>query len=275
MQNLFEELVPQWYYIKQETYNAYHIEFGSAYYELLSKNPVICTVHMETNITISNEIFLPVHKLLYQIEFNVTGDRLFGITIRNNTFENLYFHLDNSKGSVNIEENVFIGSGIKFIKEVKDSAVSIILENNIFQGNYKRPVVDLQNINSVSFRKNYFENLHSYLYNSILQFDSIELQLLDILFKNTQVQTVKHLDNCFVEMNNVSFVEKPFFHLYEVQTVVEMETTNGTFSNMIFVENNGSNLFSVRKGELLLQNITFSRNKLHWYRDEDAVITVY
>ena len=274
IQDLFVELVPEWYHISHGTYNSYRNAFGDAYSEVLLGIPVICKVNTATDITIFNETFLPIDEQLYQVEFNVTGSRLIHITIRNNTFKNLFFHLNNIKSSVNIKGNVFIGSGIKIMNEVKDSAVSIVTENNIFRGNYKRTVVELHNIKNVSFKNNDFENLYSHLYRSTgVLCHSTDIELHHISFKNVRLNTIVKFDDCLVKMTNVSMVESPLSHLVWIQIAVLVEKTNGTFSDMSFVQNNGTSLFAVQKGELLMQNINFNGNSLCRYHDNDAMIS--
>ena len=275
MEDLFAELVPLWQYIAQSTYDGYR---NSLYSNISPQLVTIYRVNTATDITISNEIFLPIHKNLLQVEFNVTGDRLIHITIRNNTFENLHFHLD-SKTSMNIEDNIFIGSGIKIMEENENSLKVTLIKNNRFQGNYKRPVMELVNMKNVSFKNNYFENLYSHLRGDVLSIgifcNSSKLELSDFSFKNVKLDNFIHLDSCSVQMDNVRVLGNPLINNLE-NTAIKMEKSNGTFSNIMFLDIHGSRFFSIHawKGELLMQNITFHGNYLHSFFLSDAMIYI-
>ena len=275
MEDVFAELVPLWQYIAQSTYDGYR---NSLYSHISTELPTIYRVNTATDITISNEIFLPIHKNLLQVEFNITRDRLIHITIRNNTFKNLHFHLD-SKTSVNIVDNIFIGSGIKIMEENKDSPKVTLKKNNRFQGNYRKPVMELINMKNVSLTYNYFENLYSHLRGEVLSIgifcNSSELELSDFSFKNLKIDNFIHLDSCSVQMDNVRVLGNPLINNIG-NTAIKMKKSNGTFSNMMFVDNHGSRFFSIYawKGELLMQNITFHGNYLHSFSLSHAMIYI-
>ena len=264
MQNIFIVLVPYWQDLSQSYYGSMRSSLSRVYYDLMLERRIIYRVNSDSDITIINNNFLPVHDQLYQIDFNLTRNGLINITITNNTFKNLYFHLDNSKSTMNIEENVFIGSGIKIIEEANDSAVSTIIENNIFQGLYVGPVIELWNVRNVILKQNYFQNLqmikpyldYAKLSVGILCTNSI-FGLSYSSFNNVTLKRFIQLDYCSVEMDNVRFFKNALDYGY---STVRMEKSNGTFSNIIFADNFQCDGFSVWKGELLLQNVSFSGN---------------
>ena len=276
MEDVFAELVPLWQYIAQSTYDGYR---NSLYSHISPELPTIYRVNTATDITISNENFLPIHENLFQVEFNVTGNKLIHITIRNSIFKNLHLHLDSSRSSVNIEENIFIGSGIKIVEENEDTAKVTLIKNNRFQGNYKRPVMELINMKNVSLKKNYFENLYSHLRGEVLSIgifcNSSELDLSDFSFKNVKLDNFIHLDSCSVQMNNMRVLGNPLINNNE-NTAIKMKKSNGTFSNMMFLDIHGSRFFSIHvlKGELLIQNITFHGNYLHSFSLYHAMIYI-
>ena len=107
--------------------------------EFIVTNAKIVT---DSDITISNVVFLPPGDLHYQMDFNVTGNGLIYTNIRNNTFKNFHFELDNSKVSINIVENVFIGSGFTIFKGTENIVKPVIVGNNILQGVYQRPALE-------------------------------------------------------------------------------------------------------------------------------------
>ena len=87
----------------------------------------------DSNVTITNEVFLPMDDHHYQVQFDVMGNGSTCTTVSNNTFKNMYLLLDSSRSPLIIMDNIFIGSSIKIIKESKDS-LTVLIENNIFQG---------------------------------------------------------------------------------------------------------------------------------------------
>ena len=265
IQDIFKVLVPIWQNASQSYYNRFRSSLRQAYSNVLSEFPVIYRVNLDSDITIYNENILPVHDHFYQIDLNLTRKGLMKITIRNSTLKNLHLNLITSNNSsVYIEENVFIGSGIKIIEEVKDSATSITMRNNIFRGIYKRPLLEIWNVRNISLKQNYFKNLQMIKthFNDVklsvgIMCSNSTLDLYDSIFKNVTLRTFIQLDNCSTKMDNVSFVKNS---LTLKSSAVTMEKSNGTFSNTIFVDNFRRDWLGIWNGVLLLQNVSFSRN---------------
>ena len=238
--------------------------------KMVSAFDVTFRVNTATDIAISNEVFLPRDMQHYQIEFNVTSSKLVHITFRNNTFKNLHIHLDNSIISANIEENIFTGSGIKIFKESENGAKVILIKNNKFQREYKKSAVEFWNTENVFLKNNYFKNfkiIESFLNDDKQSIGIIchisKIKMSDSLFEHVKLEMVMLLENCSVEMDNISF-KNTSSRIGSVHTEIKMEGTRGFFSNMMFVNNTGRSCIHVQNGELQLMNTTFYGNEMYW-----------
>ena len=143
--------------------------------------------------------------------------------------------MDYSKGSMIIEQNVFRGSGI-VITSAEDTTINI--ENNQFVGDYQRPVLVFSNTLAVSLRKNNFENLkvsddylkYDRLASAILCYNS-SIKLLHSSFKDVTLNTIISLENCSMEMMNVTLLENTRCSSCAQQVMIEMINSQGNFSN--------------------------------------------
>ena len=207
MEDLFTVLQPHWLEFLQLHYNKLY----SSLIKVISEFHPIYRVNSDTDITIHNETFLPFYNQIYQIDFNIPRNASINIIITNNTFKNLYLRLINSEGTMIIDGNIFIGSGMTFTKEINDTSLLIIV-NNTFQGIYFKPVVELGNVKNVSLKENNFENLQmitSLIYEGKhsmgIVCNSSRLNVHDCSFKNMTLDTIIQLDYCSVKMDNVRF----------------------------------------------------------------------
>ena len=235
-------------------------------------NTTNVNVVTDADIAIINEVFVPVDEQQYHVKFNVTWDRFRESTIRNTTFRNLHLYLDNSKGSINIEKNKFNGSGITMFRNVQGTTqvqVIIMIHDNLFQGEYQRPILEFRNTGNISLEVNNFKNLRftfpsakeEELNSGILCFNS-QIKISDSTFKHVKLDTVFLLNHCIIEMVNVAFLENTPPVLNTSSTVINVVNSRGNFSDVMFAKNEGSICMDVRNGELLVHNIFFSRNEL-------------
>ena len=118
----------------------------------------------------------------------------------------------NSNGTVIIDGNTFIGSGIKIINEIKEYSALLNIINNTFQGIYIRPVIEFWNVKNVSLKEIYFEYLqmiHSHLHDEDCSLgivcNNCNFNFYDSSFKNVSLATFIHLSKCTVEIDNVRF----------------------------------------------------------------------
>ena len=228
----------------------------------------------DSDITIMDEIFLPLVEHYYHVMFNVTENRLLHSKIRNNTLRNIHLNIDSSKGSIEIENNVFIGSGIAIIKEdIGDKSTTnttIIVQDNMFQGQYRRSVLEMRNTENISLIGNYFENLQ-FTYpnamaeelNSGILCDKSQFNIHDSIFKHVKLDNVLHLNNCSVEMDNINVLENTSPIINTSSTIINIEHSRVKFSNMMFQNNIRSICIHLSKGELLVQNISMSGNQIN------------
>ena len=205
--------------------------------ELNTTNVKIVT---DSDITIIDENFLPVVKHHYQVEFNVTGNILIHTRIRNSTMKNLNLHLNRNTGSISIEQNNFTGSGIVIV----DLSAQVIIQNNIFQGEMQRSLLEIVNAKNIHLKDNYFENLH-YTYasfkeekmNSGIICQNSYINLHDSTFKHVKLDTLLRLHNCSVKVENINILESIPAVFNTFCTLVNMEHSTGNFSNLMFTNN--------------------------------------
>ena len=142
--------------------------------------------------------------------------------------------------------------------------MSINMINNIFQGIYKRSVVEIWNVKNVLLKQNYFKNLQmikSDVYDAKFFIGIVcnNSDIYDSSFNNVSLRTSINLDHSSVNMDNISFFENSLTFNY-AYSAITMDKSKGSFSNMIFADNYRCDFVSVSNGELLAQNLTFSGN---------------
>ena len=231
-------------------------------------NETYVHVVTDSDVAISDEVFLPVAEQHYEVEFNVTGNRLIHTRIRNSTFKNLHFYLSSKTVSISIEQNIFIGSGMIFTN-LTEEVTEVIIQDNLFEGELLRPIFIFKNAKNIYLKGNFFENLQFKHVSSIegelstgINCDKSEIKLQDSVFKQIKLDTVLHLNNCSMEIKNVSVLENAPPIINTSFTVINMDNSKGNFSNVVFANNEESICFLVRRGELLFQNISISGNQL-------------
>ena len=238
-------------------------------------NVTNANIVIDCDITITNEIFLPEVYQRFEVKFIMIGNRSMHTVIKNNTFKNLYLHLDDIIGSLNITQNIFRGSGIN-ITAAEDTRIS--LENNQFLGDYQRPVLFFSNTHFISLTKNYFNDIkvsNGYikedgLSSAIIGFNS-SIELFHSLFKHVTLETMISLDNCYMEMTNTSILENTLSSSYGQQIAINMINSRGSFSNMLFANNEDITCIDIRNTELEVINVTFNRNKMNEKSDATMI----
>ena len=250
----------------QSSYSQYKDLLIEIQFDMLSQlNVSYLNVVTDSNVTINNEVFLPMDDHHYQVQFDMRGNGSTRTTFSNSTFKNMYLHLDSSRNPLIIKDNIFIGSSIKIIKESKDSSM-VIMENNAFQGDYERSLVEIWNTENVSLKNNHFANVESVNYYSgddklssgILCISS-QIKLHDSSFKHINVDVIINFENCSVEMSNVSVSENTptFLSGFGAEpTAIKMRNTNGKLDNMMFSDNKKLMFIHVQSGGVWLENIT-------------------
>ena len=243
------------------------IQFNMAY----EFNVTNIDIVSDSDITITDEVFLPVVEHFYQVAFNVTENRIIHTEIRNNTFRNIHFYLDSSKMSIDIEENIFIGSGITILKEIENIATTTILvQNNMFQGEYRSPVLEMKNTKNISLKGNYFKNLE-FTYpnakeeelNSGIICDNSQIELQDSVFKQVKLDNMMRFKACVFQIVNVNALENAPPANNISCTIINMENSRGNFSNMVFGNNEECIYVQMRRVELVVHNISLIENKLN------------
>ena len=242
-------------------------------------NVINVNIVTDTDIMIMNEVFLPGNEHFYQVTFNVTENGIIHTEIRNNTFRNIYLYLDSSKMSIDIEENIFIGSGITILKEIENSATTTILvQGNMFQGKYQRPVLEMKNTKNISLIGNFFNNLE-FTYpnakeeelNSGIICNNSQIKLQDSVFKQLKLDNVMRLKACVFQIVNVNALENSPSVINTSCTIINMENSRGKFSNMVFRNNEECIYVQMRRVELVVHNVSLKENNIH---SADSMIKV-
>ena len=254
----------------KSSYTQYESLLRDIQFEMASDlNTTNVNVVTDTAVSIINEVFVPVDQQ-YHVVFNVTWDRLRESTIKDNTFRNLHIYLDSSKGSINIKKNKFNRSGITIFRDIGSIAQTIIMiQDNLFQGEYQRPILEFRNTGNISLKVNDFKNLQftysnakkEELNSSILCINS-QIEISNSAFKRVNINTVLRFNYCIIEMVNVTVLENTPPVINTSSTVINMVNSRGNFSNTIFTKNKGRIFMNVQNGELLVQNISISGNEV-------------
>ena len=127
--------------------------------ELESKNFQILT---DTDIKMTSEIIMAdsqtnIH--FFQVPMISNRNKSIHIDILNNTFHKVHLYLDNSRISAHIKDNVFTAAGITISSISADSHQPVILENNIFQGNKAKTVLEVRDTTNVIMSSSAFQHL--------------------------------------------------------------------------------------------------------------------
>ena len=189
-------------------------------------------------------------------------------------------HLGSSKGTINIEENTFIGSGIKIIKniEVTEQSIIIIIQKNAFQGKYQRSVVEMRNMKNIFLNSNSFEIVY-FAYpsskdaakSSGITCDNSDIKLFNTSFKHVTFSTVLHLNNCSAKIENINFLNNMPTHVTPHSTLIYMANSKGNCSNVNFANNKECICIQIWKGTFLAQNISFFTNQ---FNSSDSMMNI-
>ena len=257
----------------KSSYSRYESVLREIQFDMASElNTANVHVVTDSDITIINKVFLPVVEQDYQVQFNTTNNGLIHIEIKNNAFKKLFLHLDNSKGSINIAENLFIESGIKILRDIEYIGQATAMQGNVFEGKYRRPVLEIRNTENISLKGNTFKNLKFAYQNSqneekdsgILCSNS-ELKIFGCSFKRVEFNTVLHLKNCSVEMKNTSVRENTrCIHLWKGELMVhnssfiENEIPSPDIANELTLSDS---MINVQVSHILLDNVVVVNNR--------------
>ena len=94
----------------------------------------------------------------YHVHIISNANKTIHIDILNNTFNKVHLHLDNSRISVHIKDNIFREAGITISSTSTDSHQPVIIENNIFQGNKTDMILEVLSTTNVIISSSVFQN---------------------------------------------------------------------------------------------------------------------
>ena len=238
-------------------------------YQFISRSVDIFTY---SDLDMTNQIIPDVETLLsYRLTITPKNHQTVHVQISNRTIHNVYFHLDNSKISARITNNVFTGAGIKISSTSTDLHEPVIIENCIFQGFYFETIFEALNTKNVY--------LHSCVFNDskfiipseeddiessgMLCFNS-QIELHDTLFQRVSFKPVVAFENCSVAIYQITMSGNSLFSQSTTYLKLYFKYSETIIEDGKFEDNTQSYFFRVFGGNTTLHNITFSsKNVAH------------
>ena len=206
-----------------------------------------------TNVKMNNEVFPAVGPYHFHCHFIPASNRIIHIDISNNTFHNVHLHLDNSRMSAHIKDNVFTQSGITISSPHATTHQQVILENSVFQGDNSEEILEVRNTTNIIISSCIFKNLIS----GMLCYNS-QIEMHDIMFKNVSFPPVVTFENCRLYIHNFTVFKNNLFNV-RLDSLMRIKYSEGTIENIKFEKNNGS-CFSIVSGNITIQNLIATGN---------------
>ena len=177
-------------------------------YQLISRSVDIFTY---SDLDMTNQIIPDVETFLSYRLTITPKDNQIHVQISNSTIHNVYLHLDNSKISAHITNNVFTGAGIKISSTSTDLHELVIIENCIFQGIYFETIFEALNTKNVYLHSCVFNDSKFILpseeddieSSGILCFNS-QIELHDTLFQGVSFNPVVAFENCTLAIYQIT-----------------------------------------------------------------------
>ena len=258
----------------KSSYTQYESLLRDIQFEMASDlNTINVNVVTDTAVSIIKEVFVPVDYQQYHMVFNVTWNGLRDSTFKDNTFRNLHIYLDSSKGSINIKKNKLNGSGITIFRDIGSITQTIIMiQDNLFQGEYQRPILEFRNTENISLKNNDFKNLQftysnakkEELNSGILCINS-QIRIGNSAFKCVNINTVLRFNYCIIEMVNVTVLENTTPVINTSSTVFNMVNSRGNFSNAICTKKQRKNFHECSEWR------TFNSEYIHQWKRSNFV----
>ena len=169
-------------------------------YQLISVDLDILT---DRDIDMTNQIVPNVDTFhYYYLNICPLNNQTLNVYISNSTFHNVYLHLDNSTVAAHMNNNVFIGAGIKILSTSTDLHQPVIIQNCIFQGLYSETIFKVLNTANVYLHSSVFNNSKLVLptvdeneKSGMLGLNS-QIELRDIVFRTVSFFPVTAFENC-------------------------------------------------------------------------------
>ena len=201
------------------------------------------------------------------------------INILNNTFTKVHLHLDNSRISAHIKDNIFIEGGITISSTSSFTNQPVILDHNTFQGNTSNTILEIRNTKDVIITASLFQNSqHSFQHildknivnnnanAGVLCYNS-HLEIHDSLFENVSFFPVIHFENCLFVSNNLTMINNDLSTFItrsdesQRYSLIHMKHSEGLMEGSKFKSNAGLNCFYATGGNISFVNMIAVGNK--------------
>ena len=177
--------------------------------------------------------------------------------------------------SAHIKDNVFTEAGITILSTSTNSHQSVVLENNIFQGNKTNTILQVLNTTNIIIASSVFQNSHlsfrhivDYNANSGVFCYNSHVEMHDSLFKNVTFFPVLKFENCSFVSNNLTMIENdlsaftPDSDRSERYSMVRMTHSEATLENSRFESNFQLYCFWVTGGNITFLNMVAVGNNM-------------
>ena len=233
-------------------------------YQLISRSVDIFTY---SDLDMTNQIIPDVETLLsYRLTITPKNNRIAQVHISNSTIHNVYFHLDNSKISAHITNNVFTGSGIKISSTSTDFHEPVIIENCIFHGFYFETIFEAFNTKNVYLHSCVFNDSKLLLpsedddieSSGILCFNS-QIELHDTLFQGVSFNPVVASENCTLAIYQITMSGNSLFSQSTTYLKLYFKYSETIIQDGKFEDNTQSYSFWVFGGNTIHKRFNYSR----------------
>ena len=250
-------------------------------YQLRSVNVDILT---DRDIDMTNQIIPDVDTFYYyHLTFSPANNRIAHVHIVNSTIHNLHLHLDNSKISVNITNNVFTGSGIKISSTSTDLHQPVIIENSVFQGFYSKSIIEVLNTTNVYLHSCVFKNTKLAVLAEVDENESSgiscfnsKIELVDIFFLEVSFFPVAAFEKCTLTIYRLTMSGNSLLsQSFEKNSLLYLKHSEAIIEDSEFEDNTEVRCFWVFGGNTTLHNIMFiSNNEVEYGRFMHATVNI-
>ena len=267
LQNIFREQ-----FVKET-----HEEFISQLKSLMVE------IYINTNIDLTNETLLDSDThYYYNLHIISTENRTLHIDILNSNFYRVHLHLDNKKISAQIKDNVFVEAGVTISSTPTHIHQSVVFENNTFQGNNSKTILEVRDTNNVYIYSTVFRNIFgpTVFVNSIpgMLCHNSQVEIQDILFQNVPFFPVFEISNSTFAIESLEISDTDFtsIHFSLVIPLLYIRHSEGVVKKSHFQNNTYAKCFDVRDGNVNFQKMNVvDTSKGSVGSISDAVVNVY